>query len=164
MNYFVFAALALCGLIFQSALFQHLSVADVKPDFILILALVYSIFQGPGKGLAVGFFLGLLEDLFLGRFIGMNALAKGISGAFIGWLTKSAFQENILVPIFSLFIGTLLNQLVYFCLGKFLGLSWPWSLWLWKGWPLALYNTCLVPLIYSYFFNWAAKENAKKVL
>jgi hypothetical protein len=48
--------------------------------------------------------------------------------------------------------------------GKIIGLNWSWNLWLWKGLPVAMYNSCLVPLIYSFFFNLANKELEKHAL
>ncbi|MFZ5753740.1 MAG: rod shape-determining protein MreD [Bacillota bacterium] len=159
MSYPVLFFLAIIGLVLQSTLFNHLIIAGVKPDIILILALFYSIFQGPGRGGVFGFFLGLLEDIFLGRFIGMNALTKGLTSFVFGWIATGAFRENLLVPFLTLFVGTLFNELIFLSLGKIMGLTWSWNLWLWKGIPLAIYNSCLVPFIYARFYNWATQND-----
>lgn len=148
----------------QSTLLSYFMVGGVTPDLILLLVVLHSIFQGPFKGAAFGFALGLLEDLLLGRFIGMNALAKGLTSLLVGWFAQRTFRENILVPVFALFLGTLFNELVFIILGKVSGLHWPWTLWLWKAFPVALYNTCLVPFIYSRFYYWCTGEKENRAL
>lgn len=158
MNHLLLVFLAIIGLVLQSTLFDHLIIAGVKPDIVLILALFYSIFQGPVRGGAFGFLLGLLEDIFLGRFIGMNALAKGLTSLVLGWMATGTFRENLLVPVLTLFVGTLFNELIFLFLGKIVGLTWSWNLWLWKGIPLAIYNICLVPFIYARFYKWATRN------
>lgn len=164
MNIFILVFLALFGWILQSTVFTHLIIAGVKPDILLILVLFQSIFNGHEKGGIIGFSIGLFEDLLLGRFIGMNALAKGLSSFFVGWIAKGAFRENLLVPILLIFLGTLFNQLIFLISGKIVGLQWSWSLWLWKGLPLAIYNACLVPFFYGYFYQWANPEKERQVL
>jgi len=163
-TYLVLTLLALAGLLLQSTLLSFVTVGGVAPDLILVLAVLHSIFTGPKRGAAFGFASGLLEDIFLGRFIGMNALAKGLTSLLVGWFAQRAFRENILVPVFALLLGTLFNELVYFLLGKMAGLSWPWELWLWKTIPVAVYNTCLVPFIYSRFYYWSTGEKENQAL
>lgn len=159
MNFVVFLLLSLFSIVLQSTVFVNLTVFGVKPDLILLLTVLFSIFCGPQKGGALGFFVGLLQDLYLGSFIGMSALAKGVTCVMTGWIAKGAFRENMLVPIIAMFMGTLLHESVYLILGKLIGLPWGWSLWLWRGIPAALYNACLVPFVYSFFYDWAAQKN-----
>lgn len=163
MNYFVLVMLAIIGIIMQSTLFAHIAIAGVTPDIILILVVFYSIFQGPKKGAIFGCALGLLEDIILGRFIGMNALTKGLTAGLVGWFAQRAFKENLLVPIISLFSGSIINELLFLLAGKIMGLHWSFDLWLWRAIPVAVYNTCLVPFIYSRFYYWATKEEEDSV-
>lgn len=152
MTFLVLVLLSVIGLILQSTIFNDLSIAGVKPDFILIFIVFYSIIRGHKKGAAAGFVLGLMEDIYLGRFIGMNALAKGLTAFAAGWLTRGAFSENLFVPIITTFLSTLFNNFIFLILGKTAGLQWAMSLWLWKAVPIAIYNTCLVPFMYSWFY------------
>lgn len=161
MGYLVLYILAFISLVLQSTLLSHFTVAGVKPDLILILVVFYSVLSGPKKGLFSGFTLGLLEDLYLGRFVGMNALSKGITAAFVGWISEGAFCENLFVPIISVFVGTLFNQIIVYGLGKFMGFNWYFQLWIWRALPVALYNTCLVPFIYSCYYYWTTKKAQK---
>jgi len=158
-SYPVILLLAFAGLLLQCTLFSHAAIAGVKPDFVLILVLFTAILEGPKKGILYGYTLGLLEDIITGRFIGLNALSKALTGFIVGWFTGRTYSENLLVPIISVFVGTIFNGLFFFILGKGAGMSWPVSLWLWKVVPMAIYNTCIVPFIYSYFFYKAADKN-----
>lgn len=152
--------LAIISLLLQSTVLPYLTVGGVTPDLVLVLAILYTIFQGPKRGVAMGFVLGIIEDIFLGRFIGMNALTKGITSFIIGWFSQRAFRENILVPILAMVSATLFNELLFLCVGKIVGLNWGWDLWFWRALPTAIYNTCLVPFIYIPTFNWFTDENS----
>ena len=113
MYYFVLFLLGLGGILLQSTVFNHLTIAGVKPDLLLILVIFNSIFKGPFKGTVFAFFLGWMEDFFIGGFWGMNALAKAFTAFLWGWFMQGTFRENLLVPVFSLFLGSLSTGLFF---------------------------------------------------
>ena len=150
--------LTILGLVLESTLLSEYTVAGVKPDLLLILVIFNCIFRGPYQGSLFGFFVGLLEDLYLGNFIGLNALTKGFTSFLGGWLLKGAFRENLLIPVIALFLGTIFNGTILFILGKILGLNWALDFFYWKILPVAIFNTCLVPFIYSGYYHWVNQE------
>lgn len=154
-RYLLLFLMAMLALVLQSTVFNQLNIAGVKPDIILVMVVSIAVVRGPRQGGIVGFSLGLLEDFYLGRFIGMNSICKGLTGLFAGWVTIGAFSENLLVPIISTFLGTIFNGIVYFLIGKLLGLNWTVNLWLSNTIPLAVYNMCLVPFLYHRFYYFA---------
>lgn len=156
---FVFAYI---GLIIQSTLTEMFSLAGAAPDLLLIVTVFNSIFDGPRRGAYTGFGLGLLEDLYIGRFIGMNALIKGIAGFLSGRLTQGAFRENMWVPVLMVIVNSGLNILLYFVLGRILGERWDLDLLYWKGFPEFMYTLCLVPFLYGPFFAYANKRLNKQ--
>lgn len=151
----VLFVLAFIALLLQSTIFNIFNIAEVKPDLILVLVICLSVVNGPKRAGLLGFSLGLLEDLYMGRFIGMNAVSKGAAAVVVGWFTLGAFSENLLVPIISVFLGTVLNTVLYFIIGLALGLGWTPEIWLWNTVPLAIFNMCIVPFIYSRFYYFA---------
>ena len=159
MSYPVVFLMALFGLLLQSTVFSYATIAGTKPDFVLILVLFTAILEGPKRGVLFGYTLGLCEDIMTGRMIGSNALSKALTAWLVGWFGSRTFNENLLVPILSVFIGTLFNGLLFFLFGKIAGFSWTASMLFWKVIPMAIYNTCLVPFIYSYFFYRAADKS-----
>jgi hypothetical protein len=71
---------------------------------------------------------------------------------------QGTFRENLLVPVFSLFLGSLFHGAVFLMIGNIVGLSWNWSLLFWKVLPIAIYNTCLVPFLYIGFYKWVSQQ------
>lgn len=143
------------ALILQGTLLDKISIAGVKPDIILVLVICTSVVCGPKRGGIIGLVFGLLEDIYLGRFIGMNAMTKGLTGIITGWITLGAFGENLLVPVVTVFLGTILQGLLYFLTGELLGLNWTIGLGLSKIIPVAIYNMCIVPFIYPRYYYFA---------
>jgi len=148
---FIFAVL---GILLESTFFSELTVAGVKPDLLLVLVIFNCLFRGPSQGGIFGFIIGLLEDLYLGSFIGLNALTKGLTAFLAGRLLKGAFRENLLVPVIALFLGSVFNGIMLFVLGKMAGLNWAVDFFYWKILPVSIYNTCLVPFVYSAYYHW----------
>lgn len=98
----------------QSTFFAVYNIKNTLPDLVLIFVIFYALLNDARKAARYGFLCGLLEDLLLGRFIGMNALAKGMTAYIIGILQGNVFKENLLVGVLSVLIGTFLNLLFLF--------------------------------------------------
>lgn len=153
MRYVFLALVSFFCVILQDTLFNDLSVAGGKPDFLLIIVVFFAIFNGPARGGFLGLMLGLLEDLMIGRFIGVNALCKGIIGALIGFSERRLYKNNFFVPIFCLLIGTFINALLYYVLNRLIGGNIVFSGMMLSAIPNAIYNSCFAPLIYALFYR-----------
>lgn len=153
MKYIVLMIISFFCIVLQNTLFNDLSVAGGKPDFLLILVVFFAIFNGPAKGGWLGLGLGLLEDLMIGRFIGVNALCKGIIGALIGFSERRLYKNNFFVPIFCLLIGTFINAALYYVLNRLIGGNIVFSGMMLATVPNAIYNSCFAPLIYALFYR-----------
>ena len=68
------ALLILVTFILQSTVFQSLAIASIAPNLLLILTVSFGFMRGKKEGLFVGFFCGLLIDIFYGNLIGFYAL------------------------------------------------------------------------------------------
>ena len=64
---------------------------------VLVLVIFYAIFNGANRGTVYGVMCGLLEDLYMGRFIGINAISKGVTAYVIGRLQGNVFKENLMI-------------------------------------------------------------------
>lgn len=116
MRYFILFLLPFIALFLQTTIFRAYPLQGVIPDMILILVVFHALFNGASKGTVYGVLCGLLEDLYVGRFIGMNALSKGITAYVVGRLQGNVFKENVLVGVISVLGATLLNYLLIFIL------------------------------------------------
>lgn len=83
---------------------------------VLVLVIFNAIFNGANRGTVYGVLCGLLEDLYMGRFIGINSISKGITAFVIGKLQGNVFRENIMVGVIGVIAGTLLNSSLLFIL------------------------------------------------
>ncbi|MGI6469631.1 MAG: rod shape-determining protein MreD [Syntrophomonadaceae bacterium] len=116
MRYLMLFFLPVMALFLQSTLFGVYSIKNTLPDLLLVFVIFYALLSDARNAAKYGFFCGLLEDLLLGRFIGMNALSKGLTAYIIGVLQGSVFKENLAVGMLSVLLGTLLNYFFLFIL------------------------------------------------
>lgn len=152
---FLFALLFFVSVILQSTLFHFLKIGGVKPDLLLIIVILSAVMNGKKTGAGLGFAYGLMEDLIAGRYIGLQALTKMLTGYLIGLLERKIFSDNVLVPVVVGGLGTLIHSLLVFVSlflvgnfdifspGNFLNYSL----------ALCLYNLCVSVLVYGPFYR-----------
>ena len=70
----VIALMILLCFLLQSTVFQALSIGSISPNLMIILTASFGFMGGRKEGMIVGFFCGLLEDIFYGRLLGMQAM------------------------------------------------------------------------------------------
>jgi len=112
MRYFIQIILPFLAIFLQTTLFRSYTLFGSIPDVLLILVIFYALFNGARKGTTYGVLCGLLEDLYVGHFIGINAIGKGITAYVIGRLQGNVFKENPAVGIIGVVGGTSLNSVV----------------------------------------------------
>ncbi len=146
------------GLILQSSFFDYFSIGGVKPDILLTCLVFYSIFNGHKKGMAMGAGLGLLEDLFIGQFIGPMVINRLIIGLAVGFFAKNIYKENYWLPVAILIVTTFLSN---FFLWTFYSIfSSPISV----GYYLrismlqSIYNLIFLPFFYVITYHITNKE------
>ncbi|NLW25778.1 MAG: rod shape-determining protein MreD [Clostridia bacterium] len=159
MRYLVLSLLGFFALILQSTILNEFTIAGVKPDLLLIFTVYFALIKGPGEGAGAGFLLGLIEDLYSAKYIGLNALCKLIIGILVGFLEKRLYKENFFVPMMALFVASLLHTFLYFVFSNFVGYPIPIVFLAKIILPFALYNTCLTPFIYGLFYKACTYKN-----
>ena len=65
----ILAVLILLAFVLQGTVFQTLSIASIVPNLLLILTVSFGFMRGKKEGMFVGFFCGLLIDIFYGSMI-----------------------------------------------------------------------------------------------
>lgn len=154
MRYVVLFLLSFLALFLQTTVFRAYPLKGAIPDLILILVVFNALFKGVSQGTAYGVLCGLLEDLYVGRFIGLNAIAKGLTAYVVGRLQGNVFTENILVGLIGVIGGTLLNFLLLFVLSliSFDTFNLDSSILIQLGYQL-IYNTILTIPLYLWYYN-----------
>lgn len=137
------------SLIVQTTVLPLLQVRGVMPDLLLILIVFNALFSNYLVGGLTGFLVGFLQDLLIGRYLGLCAFSGLVAGWLVGELEGRFFKENPLVPIILVFGATVVYDLVYF-LGRGLCGSLPLFLsqMVWTILLEAVYNMVLAFLLY----------------
>lgn len=99
------------GFLVQISVAPHIKLFGVKPDILLVLAIVVAIQDGPTAGATVGFFGGLLQDMMSPRLFGISALTKTVSAYIAGLLKDMTITYTVLLPIIITFIMTFVEQI-----------------------------------------------------
>lgn len=89
----------------QTTWMKAFSLASVTPNLLLILTFAAGFMRGKKEGLWVGFFAGLMLDLFYGQVIGFQALLYMWIGYINGFFNALFYDEEITLPL-GLVIGS----------------------------------------------------------
>ncbi len=109
----VFIIITICFLL-QSTLFQAWSFASISPNLLVVVTSSFGFMRGRKEGMWIGFFCGLLLDVFFGSVIGFYALICMYIGYVNGFFRKRYFPEDIKLPIILISVSDLsYNLLVY---------------------------------------------------
>lgn len=110
----VMLIITICFLL-QSTLFQALSIASISPNLLIIVTSSFGFMRGKKEGLFIGFFCGVLNDVFYGGTLGFYAMIYMYLGYFNGRFRKIFFPEDIKLPIILITASDVIyNLLVYF--------------------------------------------------
>jgi rod shape-determining protein MreD len=103
-------------IILQSTILNNFTLKGVKPDYVLIMIILFANFSGSIKGQLIGFSSGLIEDFLSLSPLGFNSLMNAVIGYLGGTTSGKIFLDPIVVPIVFVFIGTLLKSFLSFIL------------------------------------------------
>lgn len=104
--------LIIVTLVLKISLGPFLSIKGASPDLVLLLGLGMAMRLGAGSGFRVGFAGGLLEDLLFSRFVGMNAMAKGLVAYLAGLAGMKVFRDSLPVLLLVGFAASLVCQVL----------------------------------------------------
>lgn len=83
----------------QSTIFQSFKIRGIVPNFYIIIIVSFALLRGSKEGAIVGFFAGLLQDIYYGMAIGFYALLGVYIGYFSGKLNKNFYRERFFLPL-----------------------------------------------------------------
>lgn len=93
------AILIIFCFLLQTSVFSRLELAGVTPNLLLILTASFGFMRGKKEGMAVGFFCGLLMDIFIGNYIGLCTLLYVYLGFFNGMFRKIIYGDDLKLPL-----------------------------------------------------------------
>lgn len=121
---FIVALFVLVSFILQCSVFSHIAFAGIIPNMMIVLTASFGFMRGEKEGLVIGFFCGLLNDVFFGSFLGFYALVLMYIGFLNGKFARIFYPEDIKLPIAliitsDLSYGTICYILLFMLRGKF---------------------------------------------
>lgn len=89
----------LVTLVAHVTLLSRVQPQGVRPDLLLLLAVVGGVAGGPERGAVLGFFAGLVADLFVQTPFGLTALAFSLVGFGVGSLQSMVLKVSWWMPV-----------------------------------------------------------------
>jgi len=93
----VFAILTTIAFVLQVTVVGGRGIGWGRPDFLLILVVVWGWERGWKEGLLVGFAVGLLNDIFFSPLLGLNAFSLSLVGYLSGEIRERVYEENVVL-------------------------------------------------------------------
>ncbi|MDE6435114.1 MAG: rod shape-determining protein MreD [Lachnospiraceae bacterium] len=98
----------------QSTVFHFIELAGVVPNLLLIVTMSFGLMRGRREGVLVGFFCGLLVDMFFGGVMGPYAFIYMTLGYVNGFFHRIYYVEDVLLPMLMITINDFTyNIMVY---------------------------------------------------
>ena len=88
----------LCFLL-QSTVLRRFSIGNICPNLLIIVTASFGFMRGEKTGLLIGFFCGLLADIFFGDSIGFYSLLYMYIGYMNGKFCTIFYPQDIKLPI-----------------------------------------------------------------
>jgi len=95
---------------------HSIEIMGIIPNTAIIIIVSFAFMRGEKEGAVIGFIVGILQDIFFGRSIGINAFLGMLTGYFCGKLYVDFFTENFLIPLLLTSVGTFLYEFVFYLL------------------------------------------------
>lgn len=102
-------------------LLSRIRIDNVRPDAMLLIAVVAGLTAGPERGAIVGFFAGLLADVFLQTPLGLSALAYCLVGFAVGSLQSGILRAAWWIPVLTSVGASAGGVVLYAVLGAMVG-------------------------------------------
>jgi rod shape-determining protein MreD len=150
MRYVLIAIMFFLSLILPGTVFHFWSWSGIKPDLLMLLTIYMAMHHRLPSSLLWGLGAGLLEDFYLGRYIGMYTLSLTVVAFLSYWLAERWYRENFILTTFMVFLVTAVGQILVAFLTLGAGLQWSFGDIIGLVFGVSLYNAILVPVTYPW--------------
>ncbi len=113
---FVVTIMIIACFLLQSTVFHAIAFGGIVPNLLIVLTAAFGFMRGEKTGLTIGFFCGLLMDIFFGEVIGFHALLYMYVGYTNGKFNHIFFPEDVKLPIVLIICSDLFYSLTCYLL------------------------------------------------
>ena len=108
------AVLIVIFLLLQCTVCPMIAIASIKPNLLIILTVSFGLMRGCREGMTIGFFCGLLTDVFFESVLGFNALIYMLVGYCSGYFYRIFYDDDIKTPLFLISISDILYGIIQY--------------------------------------------------
>ena len=110
----VLGIIVFINFILQITLFSYIEIIGISPNTIVIIVVCYALLRNDVEGALLGFFAGLLLDVFFGRMLGVSAFLLMMIGFICGKPFKDFYKENYVAPIILVALMSLAYEFFFY--------------------------------------------------
>lgn len=114
MKIFFYIFLFIICFFLQLILTDLIEIKQIRPDFLLVFVIWFAHHEGQAYGTLVGFFSGILQDVYQVHFFGLSAFGKAITGFIAGLISQQSITQKSFWFFLNLGINSILHDSIYF--------------------------------------------------
>ncbi|GAB6109599.1 rod shape-determining protein MreD [Fusibacter bizertensis] len=153
MKYRYIILMAIVNYILASTIMQLFRINGALPNFVIVISIVLASLSSSKSAYLFAFVSGAMQDVFLGRMLGVNFIIYGLIVYLVLLLIEVMFKGNFITPIFLMAIGTLIYHLFFYLIMFFVQSTIPFSLMITKIMTEVLLNAIIGYFIYAIVFK-----------
>lgn len=96
-----------------------IEIGSIAPNLLIVLPVLFGFFKGKNEGMFVGFFAGIMYDLYFSSLFGFSSLVFVYIGYFSGVFYQKYEEKEILVPLAIMVLSDFVFEFLSY-LGNFL--------------------------------------------
>lgn len=126
MKNFIYLLIGFLLIIFSGSIFNliDIPVIDVRADFLFLYLVFLALFIGSERAGVIGLFLGLITDIFIGRYHGFYGLIFFVAGIAYGMFKDKIFKEKPGGAVLLMLLGSLIKNVLSILFFKTAADSW----------------------------------------
>ena len=109
----LFLIISIC-FVLQTTTLKSISIAGIVPNLLIIVVSAFGLMRGKTEGMYIGFFSGLLVDIFCGFYLGIYALLYMYVGYLTGLFQKRFYPEDITLPLLIISVSDFFTNLIIY--------------------------------------------------
>jgi rod shape-determining protein MreD len=120
LNFFIYLLLFFVAVLLQTVVVSQIEILNAQPSFLLILTVMAALRHGALAGCLLGFFSGLLCDIYAPvEWLGAFSLSYCIVGFAVGQIEENFINLNLLPKMIVLALADILKDIIYYiAIGK----------------------------------------------
>lgn len=151
--YLFYSLLALLGILLQGEVFSFIPIFGVKPDLLLILALLAGFHTGEKNGAVAGAVVGFWADLLIAGYFGIHILVYALIGFLAGSIRNKRIFKSYPGYFFLVLLASLVSGILFVIGYTLVGANYGfWQSLFAITIPHTLYNCILVVIAFPAIF------------